>query len=102
MGAPLPWFDVNCVIGARLHPRPENNISPAETADALARVGIQQALVRHAQAMEHDPLLGNRLCTDFCRAVTWAVPCYLVLPPHTGEMPGGKGLLEYLAAGGAR
>lgn len=98
----LPWFDVNCVIGPRSQPRPENDLSPEETRGALARLGIGEALVRHSYAMEYDPVVGNRMCAEYCRENEWATPCYVLLPAQTGEMAAGEGLLKYLAEGGAR
>ena len=98
----LPWLDVNCVVGPRSRPRPENNLSPEQIHAALAAWGVGQALVRHSYALEYDPVIGNRLCTEFCRANTWALPCYAVVPHQTGDMPGGEALLDYLAEGGAR
>lgn len=102
MNVSLPWLDVNCLIGPRSQPRPESTLTPEEISAELHSWGIRQALVRHTYALEYDPVIGNRRCTEFCRTHAWAIPCYAVVPPHTGDMPGGDALLDYLAEGGAR
>lgn len=102
MRVSLPWLDASCIIGSRAQPRPESNLSPDDIYAELHAWGIEQALVRHAYALDYDPIIGNRMCTEFCRRHDRALPCYAVVPPQTGDMPGGLSLLEYLANGGAQ
>jgi len=98
----LRFFDCNVVVGRRTVPRPENNLTLEEILEALEHAGIAEALVYHADAREYDPRVGNAQATEICRAHPTLSPAYVVLPHHTGEMPGGEALLEYLHCGGAR
>jgi predicted TIM-barrel fold metal-dependent hydrolase len=56
----------------------------------------------HAYAKEYDPRTGNERATEACLKHPAFVPCYVLLPEHTGEMASGDALLRYLAEGGAR
>ncbi len=96
------FFDCNCIVGRRAAARPENNMPVDEIADELSRSGISRALSIHGYARDYDPATGNRMMSELAAAHEAFVPCYVVLPHFTGEMPGGDDLLRYLDDGGAR
>lgn len=98
----ISFSDCNCMVGRRSAPRPENNLSIEGILEELDRAGIDDALAVHAAAKEYDPLIGNASMSDVCSKHGRFAACYVVLPEHTGEMPGGDGLLKYLEDGGAR
>lgn len=98
----VSFFDCNCMVGRRSAPRQENNLSVEGLIEELDRAGIDGALAVHAAAKEYDPLIGNAALSDLCSKHDRFVPCYVVLPEHTGEMPSGDDLLRYFEAGGAR
>ena len=98
----LDLFDCNCTVGRRATPRPENNLSVDGLADELERCGIARALCVHGYARDYDPATGNRMVSDLAASQDRFIPCYVVVPHFTGEMPGGDDLLRYLADGGAR
>ena len=89
------------MIGRRTAPRPENNLSVEEVLDELRRAGIDGALTVHAYAREYDPRIGNEKLSEVCAVHREFTPCYVVLPEHTCEIPGGDALLRYLEEGGA-
>lgn len=98
----LSFFDCNVVVGRRTVPRPENNLTLEQILEELQYAGIDEALVYHADAREYDPRVGNEQVTEICQAHPQLSPAYVLLPHHTGEMPGGDALIEYLHRGGAR
>jgi len=98
----LSFLDCNCQVGRRTAPRPETNLSVEELLAELDHAGIDQALTSHAEAQEYDPRIGNARLSELCADHEALIPCYAVLPPHTGEMPSGEALLDYLRDGGAR
>ncbi|OGG50324.1 MAG: hypothetical protein A3F84_06665 [Candidatus Handelsmanbacteria bacterium RIFCSPLOWO2_12_FULL_64_10] len=98
----IPFLDANCMIGRRVAPRPETNLTVEQMVEEMARLGIGRALATHAYAKEYDPKTGNERATEAGLKHPALVPCYVLLPEHTGEMPGGDALIRYLADGGAR
>jgi len=73
----------------------------------LQAVGIKRALVTSAVARDYDPRAGNeRLLEELSlfhkSDAPELAPCFVVLPPDTGEFPGGDALLRYLAEAGAQ
>ena len=98
----IPFFDANCMIGRRVAPRPETNLTTEQMVEEMARLGIGRALAVHAYAKEYDPRTGNERATEACLKLSTLIPCYVLLPEQTGEMPGGDALIRYLADGGAR
>ena len=98
----IPFLDANCMIGRRVTPRPETNLTVEQMVEEMGRLGIGRALATHAYAKEYDPKTGNERVTEACQKHPVFIPCYVLLPEHTGEMPGGDALLRYLADGGAR
>ena len=98
----IPFFDANSMIGRRVTPRPETNLTTEQIVEEMARLGIGRALVTHAYAKEYDPKTGNARATEACLKHPAFAPCYVLLPEGTGEMPSGDALLKYLAGGGAR
>jgi predicted TIM-barrel fold metal-dependent hydrolase len=67
----------------------------------LEHAGIDEALVYHADAREYDPRTGNERVTALCAEHPHLTPAYVLLPHHTGEMPCGDALVEYLRDGQA-
>ena len=98
----LTLFDCNCTVGRRAAPRPENNLTVEQIVEELAHAGIARALAIHGYARDYDPRIGNEKVSQVARDHSELVPCYVVLPGHTGEMPEGDALLRYLEDGGAR
>jgi predicted TIM-barrel fold metal-dependent hydrolase len=98
----LDFFDCNCMVGPRTAPRPETILTIEQMIEELEYAGIKQALIFHSYAKEYDAVIGNDKCSEVCAQYPNLHPCYAVLPHHTGEMPTGDALLQYLEKGGAR
>ena len=98
----LPWFDGNCLLGPRTVSPPGTRLNVAQTVDLLGDVGVSRALVTGAVARDYDPHEGNARLARELSGHAGLAPCFVVLPPQTGEFPGGDDLLRYLADGGAR
>ncbi len=98
----LRFFDCNCCVGSSQKQLPETRLGTDELLRVLARCGVERALVVHAHSLELSPSEGNRRLAELCRQREELLPCFVLLPHHTGEMPGGPGLIEYLQDGGAR
>jgi len=98
----MKFFDCNCMVGKRTAPHPENDLSLEQMLEQLQYAGIEEALVVHSYAKEYDPLIGNEKISEICTQHKNLHACYVMLPHHTGEMPGGDGLLKYLEDGSAQ
>jgi predicted TIM-barrel fold metal-dependent hydrolase len=99
---PTRLLDCNLTVGRRSTPRPENDLDVAAILAALDHAGIAGGLAYHAHAREYDPLQGNACLQEIVAATPRLLPCFVVLPPGTGDFPGGEALLRYLETGGAR
>jgi hypothetical protein len=78
-------FDANAMIGK--FPTGELAYhSVAGLRDALDRHGIARALVYHSLAWHHDPATGNHLLLEELGGDPCFVPCWVILPPATGEI----------------
>ncbi|HID06546.1 MAG TPA: hypothetical protein EYP10_05295, partial [Armatimonadetes bacterium] len=98
----LNLLDCNLVVGRRGTPRPGNDLSLEEILAELEYAGIAAGLAYHAHAREYDPRIGNDRLSQIASHHPRILPCYVLLPPYTGEFPAGDALLRYLADGGAR
>jgi predicted TIM-barrel fold metal-dependent hydrolase len=98
----LRFYDCHCRVGSSQKQRPETRLGWDGLSRVFAHCGIERALVVHAHALELDPLEGNRRLAHACRERPELLPCFVLLPQHTGEMPQGDKLLAYLTEGGAK
>src|SRR6188474_746253 len=76
---------------ARLGRSAANPRCAPTTSEALLEVmdeyGIEHALVHHALAKENSAALGNQLLEQATTDHPRLHPCWVVLPPATGELP---------------
>jgi predicted TIM-barrel fold metal-dependent hydrolase len=95
-------WDCNARIG-RSAANPRN--APT-TADGLLEVldefDIEHALVHHSVAKENSAALGNELLDQAIRDEPRLHPCWVVLPPATGELPSPRELLAGMRAAGVQ
>lgn len=81
------WFDAECMLGrSRVH-QPGAPSTALELVAELRRLGIDRALVYHADAVGYDPAVGNRRLSEEVADHPELVPCWVVLPHDTGEVP---------------
>ncbi|MBC7234476.1 MAG: amidohydrolase family protein [Chloroflexi bacterium] len=90
-------FDVNCLLG----PWPTGGPTLADAAQmraAMARLGIERALVRHTAGIYYDATDGNKALMAALGAEDRErlLPCWTALPPLTGELGPLEGWLQAL------
>ncbi len=83
----VPLFDANCCIGRSSRRPPWETTSVEELLREMDYCGIEWAMVHHVTAMEHHPNIGNLALMNEIAGQQRLVPCWVVLPGHTGEMP---------------
>lgn len=95
-------FDVNCFLGKWPDGGPTLD-DAAVLLEAMERLGIERALVRHTLGWHDVPSLGNSvLMADIAGHEERLVPCWAALPPGTGEMGPLKQWLVALDQSGVR
>jgi len=70
--------------------------------DEMLYCGIHGALVYHNVAREYDPAYGNAMLMDEIEHEPRLLPCWVVMPHQTGEMPPGAALVEEMLARNVR
>ena len=98
----ISFFDANCTVGRRSAPVMGTLHEPGDVLEEMARVGIDRALATHASAIETDIMGGNARMSELAAQHPRFEACYVVVPHHTGETPGGDALVRYLEDGRAR
>jgi hypothetical protein len=101
----LRFFDACCRVGRRAALDDECPQQPDEVAGQLVSYGIAQALTTFSWSEEHDATLGNAEMGAIAARHPAFVPCAVLLPPGTGEMPftdDPAEVLGYLDSVGAR
>jgi len=98
----LSWFDCNASIG---EPR-AGVFKPCFTAeDLLAEMdwaGVDQALVHHALMLSQSPVVGNAVLAESIAGQPRLVGTWAILPPQTGELPGGAAFFRAMAEANVR
>lgn len=99
----MKLFDSNCLLGRRtVHT--SSLRQPTDTAALLAemdRLGIAEALVCHATAIDGHPAEGNRRLLAETADQPRLHPCWVLLP-SSGEMPPPDALVGQMRAHGVR
>ncbi len=70
--------------------------------DEMEYCGIHGALVHHNLAREYDPMYGNRLLMREIKDNPRLIPCWVLLPHQTGEVPRGEKLVREMLKNGVR
>lgn len=98
MNTSVQLFDANCMLGHWSPRQPGAYV----TVDGLLRemdyCGIQEALVFHSLAWLYEPRLGNQKLTEEILGQPRLYLCWVILPPHTGEMPAPCELVDEVKA----
>jgi hypothetical protein len=98
----VPFFDCNARIGRCSTPRPEQFTDVGGLLDEMDQAGIERALVHHAWSVEWDPQMGNQALLSELSGQTRLRPCFVPLPPATGEVPPPRDFASQVRdAGGA-
>lgn len=95
-------FDSNCMLGRRsIHTPLGTPTTPAELLAEMDRLGIAEALVYHAMAIDGHPPEGNARLMREIAGHPRLHPCWVLLPT-TGEMPPPAELVRRMKAQGVR
>ncbi len=100
--AKLELFDANCMLGRIIAPKPEFPLSVDALVATMDDFEIGEALVYHASSKEFHPADGNRLLLEEIASCRRLHAMWVVMPSHTGEFPGGPGLVDEMLARGVR
>lgn len=92
--ANLLFFDSNCKIGKSSTGSEFMVWSRSDLLLEMDRLGISRALVTHNVACEYDPQEGNAKLIEEIKGESRLVPCWVVLPHHTGIFSEPEQLIE--------
>ena len=94
----IRFLDCNTAIGKWKHPRHGGYETAGELESILDYLHVDGAIVYHALAQESHAPTGNALLMDELVGHPRLLPCWLVLPHHTGEMPEPRILVDEMLA----
>ncbi|MCX7044248.1 MAG: amidohydrolase family protein [Candidatus Sumerlaeota bacterium] len=99
----MRFFDANTFIGAPIKKSGWPPVNAEGLVRELDRSGIERALVWHIVQLEGPPLTGNDLLTKELRPFRdRLVPCWALLPTHTGEIGTIREFLDRAGKAGVR
>lgn len=79
-------FDCNATIGRKAVRNPESVYEVEEFKSIMDYYGIKRALVSHGTCEDSGPFPGNEVLLSEIEGHERLVPCWVVLPNHTGEL----------------
>jgi predicted TIM-barrel fold metal-dependent hydrolase len=98
----LDLFDCNAILG-KIKPRmPGGVLDAPRLLSEMDRYGIRESLFYHALAKRNDPARGNALASQAAAQSDRLHPCWVLLPPETGETPSLETLGQDMQAGRVR
>ena len=98
----LPFFDCNCMIGARAQRHQRSIWQLDDYRSEFDYYDIVGAVVHHAVAAEYSPDYGNRRLLREIGDDPQLVPQWVLLPHHAGEMPPPDELVAEMLSLGVR
>ncbi len=98
----LDYFDCNCSVGRVGRPLLLDIPDVAGLKKEMAAAGVGRALVYHTVARFGDPVQGNALLMKEIAGDPDLDPVWVILPPHTREMPAPDRLVDDLRLGGVK
>lgn len=102
MHEPVQLFDANVSVGRSATRQPSAYVDVDGLRGEMDALGLQRALVYHSAAVKSDTLAANRLLLSEVRGDPRIVPCWVALPPSTGELPPPAQWVAELLTGGVR
>ena len=98
-------FDANVFLGPIFLRHDDTPDDVPRLLAAMDENGISRALVTHGLAKWQHPAAGNKLVIEETKGIDRLVPCWVVMPSVTGELPPERELvaelLDFRRAGGA-
>ena len=95
-------FDVNVSLGPLPQRPPGSPVDAASLLELLDAYDISRALVTHTVAKWHHPTDGNERLLRAIADEPRLLPCWVVMPAATGEVPPEAEQVDQLLAAGAR
>lgn len=95
-------LDVNCLIGRRAQRARWEPWSRDDLLKSMRTCGIESALVRHAVAVEYDPVVGNKLLHEELESSSGLAEIWVVAPHETSDVEAPGALIRSMAAHGVR
>lgn len=80
-------FDSNCCLGKLSVPLPGFIESAKDLVFIMKNAAVDEALVFHIISKEYNPIIGNQKVLEEVREYKNLIPCWTILPEHTGEIP---------------
>lgn len=96
MPEPLHFFDFNCMLGPTNTNREPSFQTAGQLLAEMDRVGIGEALVYSSLARYAHPADGNARLMEEIHDQPRLHPCWVGLPPGTGEMPEPSALVRQM------
>ena len=95
-------FDANVFLGPIFLRHDDTPDDVPRLLAAMDENGISRALVTHGLAKWQHPAAGNKLVIEETKGVDRLVPCWVVMPSVTGELPPEREFVAELLDSGAR
>lgn len=92
----IEFFDANTFIGRRTTGSYMPALSSNELLKQMDDAGIAEALVWHISQYDWSPADGNERLSAEIAGVSRLFGCWTLLPPQTGELPGGDAFFEIM------
>lgn len=102
MSEAVKLFDANCAVGRWGTHQPQAYVTANGLLEEMAYCDIQQALVYHTLAWLHEPARGNEDLLLEVDGRPGIFPCWILLPPYTGEMAPPHQLVDDMRSAGVR
>ncbi len=90
------FFDCNCSIGRSSVLYPGSFHTSEDLVKRMKSYGISKALIFQAIARDHFPAEGNPVLMESINKYSELIPCWIVMPHHTGEFPDPGDLYKQL------
>lgn len=83
-------FDSNCCLGKLSVPLPGFIESAKDLVSIMKNAAVDEALVFHIISKEYSPIIGNQKVLEEVSEYKNLIPCWTILPDHTGEIPSAE------------
>ena len=98
----MRFFDINCMLGPTNTNREPAFQTVPQLLSEMDRLGIDEALVYSSLSRHAHPADGNAWLMEALRDQPRLHPCWVGMPPGTGELPPPEVLVEQMRAQGVR
>jgi len=82
----LRFFDLNCTIGFKWRKTVGEFTDKESLIKEMDYYGIHEAVVTHNTSLRYDPMLGNNKLLEEIKGEKRLYPCWVLVPPATGEI----------------